>query len=98
MPIDLMASFEAELQGERASALGDAGRRLEATLAALNELAADAAADRVEECLDEAATAAWHYMIVRETAGMHDHREAFEVYGVPARVMARVGVMKKSQA
>ena len=53
MPIDLMASFEAELQGERASALGEAGRRLEATLLALNELAADARPDRVEECLDE---------------------------------------------
>ncbi len=83
-----LAPIELELEGERASALGDAGRRLEAALAEL-ELG------DTEDRLDEAATAAWHYMILRESVRMFDHRAAFDVYGVPPRVRARIGVMKK---
>jgi hypothetical protein len=83
-----LAPIELELEGERASALGDAGRRLEAALAEL-ELG------DTEDRLDEAATAAWHYMILRESVRMFDHRAAFDVYGVPSRVRARIGVMKK---
>ena len=87
-PVDLLAGFQAELQAERASTLGDAGRKVEKTLAAL-------VAEPTDEHVDEAATAVWHYMIVREGAGMHDHREAFAIYGVPPRVLARVGILRK---
>jgi hypothetical protein len=81
-------AIEKELEGERATALGDAGRRLEAALA---ELALGTTEDR----LDEAATATWHYMILRESVRMFDHEAALEVYGVPPAVLARVGVIKK---
>ncbi len=81
-------AIEKELEGERATALGDAGRRLEAALA---ELALGTTEDR----LDEAATATWHYMILRESVRMFDHGAALEVYGVPPAVLARVGVIKK---
>ncbi len=81
-------AIEKELEGERATALGDAGRRLEAALA---ELALGTTEDR----LDEAATATWHYMILRESVRMYDHKAALEVYGVPPAVLARVGVIKK---
>ena len=56
--------IEIELEGERATALGDAGRRLEAALA-------DLALGETEERLDEAGTAAWHFIILRESVRMH---------------------------
>lgn len=79
--------IETELQGERAAALGEAGRRLEAALA-------DLALGDTEDRLDDAANAAWHYMIIRESLHMYDHKAAFAIYGVPTRVIARVGVIK----
>ena len=81
-------ALELELEGERATALGEAGRRLEAALA---ELALGTTDDR----LDEAATAAWHYIILRESVRMFDHTAALAIYGVPPAVLARIGVMKK---
>lgn len=84
-----LAPIETELQGERASALGEAGRRLEAALA-------DLAHGDSEDRLHEAATAAWHFMILRESLRMYDHKAAFAIYGVPPRVLARVGVVKRA--
>lgn len=84
--IDPMVAIEAELQGERASALGEAGRRIEKALAAL---------DDTEDALEELSTAVWYYMIVRETLSMFDHKEALAVYGVPDYVMSRVGAIKR---
>lgn len=81
-------ALELELEGERATALGEAGRKLEAALA-------DLALGATEERLDEAATAAWHYIILRESVRMFDHTAALAIYGVPPAVLARVGVMKK---
>jgi hypothetical protein len=83
---DALHPIEKELQGERAAALGEAGRRLER---ALDELGAD------EDSVMEAATAVWYYMIVRESLRMFDHKDALAHYKVPNRVMARVGVVKR---
>jgi hypothetical protein len=88
---DLMAAFEAELEEERATALGDAGRKLETALAEL----ATATPATLDDRLDDAATAVWHFTILRESARMFDHREAYAIYGVPARVLARVGIVKR---
>lgn len=94
-----MAGIEAELQGERAFALGQAGKRLETALAALaNGPVRGPLAANAEELLDEAATATWHYLIVREGLGMFDHEDALALYGVPGRVRARVGIVKKAGA
>ncbi|CAN5490407.1 hypothetical protein BH11MYX1_BH11MYX1_24820 [soil metagenome] len=92
MPTSVIGAVEQELQGERASALGEAGRRIEATLAALAE-----GTDRrgLEVLIDEAATAIWYFIILRESLRWFDHREALNSYAVPARVMARVGVVKQ---
>jgi hypothetical protein len=83
---DKVHPIEKELQGERAAALGEAGRRIERALA---ELGTD------EDSLYEAATAVWYYMIVRESLRMYDHNDALAFYDVPARVMAKVGVIRK---
>ena len=81
-------AIELELEGERAAALGDAGRRLEAALA-------DLANGETEDRLDEAGTAAWHYIILRESLRMFDHKAAFDIYRVPGSVLARVGAIKR---
>lgn len=83
-----VGAIEKELEGERASALGEAGRRLEAALA-------DLANGHDDERLDEAATAAWYFIIMRESLHMFDHKAAFEIYKVPPQVLARVGVIKR---
>jgi hypothetical protein len=81
--------LEHELNAERAAALGRAGKRLETALAAL------ATSDRDLDLIDEAATAAWYYMITRESMRMYDHKAAFAIYGVPDYVLARVGVIRR---
>jgi hypothetical protein len=88
---DLMAPIEAELQGERAFALGQAGRKLEAALADL----AIAKPAHVEDLTHDAATAVWHYLIIRESMHMYDHADALKHYDVPPRVMAKVGVVRR---
>jgi hypothetical protein len=89
--IDPMVAIEKELQAERASALGEAGRKLEKMLAAFQ-------ARETPETRDELATAVWHYLIVRESLFMFDHTAALAIYGVPDRVMARVGVIVPAPA
>ena len=85
---DGLTVIETELQGERASSLGEAGKRLESALAALGQ-------SSDEELIHEAATAAWYYLIVRESLRMFDHKQALAIYGVPDRVMAKVGVVRR---
>ncbi len=87
---DGLTVIEKELEGERASSLGDAGKRLEAALAALGE-------STDEELVYDAAMAAWSYMIVRESLRMFDHKQAFKIYGVPDRVIAKVGVIRPTR-
>ena len=86
-----LAPIETELQGERASALGEAGRKLEAALAELT-------LGDTEDRLQDAATAVWHFMILRESLRMFDHKAALAIYGVPNRVLARVGVIRPRHA
>ncbi|MDO5631485.1 MAG: hypothetical protein Q4G22_06575 [Paracoccus sp. (in: a-proteobacteria)] len=73
--------LDVELQAERASALGRAGRRLER---ALTDPAADAQ-------LTQAATAAWEFMVLRELAGLHDWPAVIRLYAIPQPVLNRMG-------
>ena len=90
MSVDPVSPIEQQLEGERAAALGEAGRKLEAALAEL-------ALGDTEERLDDAGTAAWHYIILRESLSLYDHKSALEIYGVPNRVIARIGVVKTTR-
>jgi hypothetical protein len=85
---DGLTVIEKELEGERASSLGEAGKRLEAALAALGESGDD-------ELIHDAAHAVWCYVIVRESLRMFDHKQALKIYGVPDRVLAKVGVVRR---
>ena len=92
MAASLVGAVEQELQNERASALGESGRKIEATLAAL----ADANDLRpLEDRIYEAATAVWYFIILRESLHFYDHQAALTFYDVPPHVMARVGVVKR---
>lgn len=69
-------------------AMGAAGRKVEAAIAALG-------ASRDEALLDAAANAVWELLIVRESLKFYDHAVALAYFGIPPAVMARVGVIKR---
>jgi hypothetical protein len=84
---DKVNVIEEQLEGERATSLGEAGKKLEEALAAL---------DGTDERIEAAANAVWEYMIIRESVNLYGHQIALSYYNVPDRVMARVGVIKRS--
>ncbi len=94
-----MIALDYEIAQEQASALGRAGRALEAALAALAdydhraEHAADAAHRAARAGLvQDAADALWCFMVQREAIGLRDPRPVMRDYRVPAEVQNRMGV------
>lgn len=81
-----------ELQEERAYALGQASRKVEAALARLNDPAVVEAEGR-EPLLKAAAYEVWKFFIHRESCGIRDHRPVIEHYGIPRAVILRLGAM-----
>lgn len=81
---DLLAH---EIQAERASALGRAGLRLETALSAL----AACPGPDAERLADQAGRAAWEFMVLREMAGLRDWSAVARLYGIPAKVLSRMG-------
>lgn len=77
-------ALQHELQAERASALGSAGRRLERALANLAQTPG-------EDQLNEAGRAAWEFMVMREMAGLRDWPQVVRLYGIPQDVQHRMG-------
>jgi hypothetical protein len=93
-PID---ALDYEIAQEQASALGRMGRRLEATLKALAEFDAAAAAgtptgptDR-RALVDAASDSLWQFLVQREACGLRDQARVVRDYGVPPEVQARLG-------
>jgi hypothetical protein len=84
------AALDYEIAQETASALGRAGRALEAALAAL--AAATESGDARAELVREASYALWCYMVQREAIGLRDPRPVLRDYRVPAEVQNRMGV------
>ncbi len=91
LPHDPIAAIEHELQEERAYALGLAGKAVEAALVQVSA----ARPQDLERLLDDAGTSVWKYLIVREALGLRDHREVLDLIGVPGRVLARVGILRR---
>jgi hypothetical protein len=90
------AGFAHELASERASALGRAGRAVEAALARLGEDREDEAwepEDR-ETLLQAAAAAVWAFFVQREVCGLRDQRGVIAHYGISKAVLARLGARK----
>ena len=87
------ATLEYEIAGERASALGRLGRRLEAALAALAAYPATATSERAirDGLVAEAGYALWLFIVQREACGLNDSTHVMQTYGVPSEVYARMG-------
>jgi hypothetical protein len=76
-----------ELQEEKASALGRAGRRLEAALAALER-----AHQPAPEVLAEARDALWCYIVQRDVLGLSTDAAFLAAYRVPQSVHMGIAV------
>ena len=89
----------AALRSESVHALGQLGREVETTLAALRAFdagggeCADAPSSARERAraLHACAHAVWRYFVQREALGLRSHDAAIAELGIPAAVLARVG-------
>ncbi len=79
--------FAHELVGERAAALGRAGKAVEMALAGLRD---GDPADR-EALLKAAAGAVWTFFVQREACGFRDQKGVIAHYAIPKAVLARLG-------
>jgi hypothetical protein len=88
-----VVALDYEIAQEQASALGRAGRALEAALAALADYKAAPARGRARaELVQAASDALWRFLVQRECCGLRDARQVIRDYRVPAEVQNRVGV------
>jgi hypothetical protein len=77
-----------ELMAEQAASLGQAGRKVEAALAAL---AAHPPGDGRTAVLKAAADAVWAFLVQREVMGIRDRNAVIAQYGIPREVLNRLG-------
>lgn len=82
------AVFRHELLEEQAQSLGRAGRKVEASLAAL---AAHEGVEGRAALVKAAADAVWGFLVQREVMGLRDRGAVVAQYGIPREVMARIG-------
>ena len=87
------AALDYEIAQEQVSALGRAGRALEATLAALAAHTDGDSGVARAKLVQEASYALWCYMVQREAMGLRDPRPVLRDYRVPAEVQNRMGVL-----
>lgn len=83
-------AIEYSLMKERASALGQAGRKVQEALEALRNAPANDAALQ-QKLMYAAADCVWRYFVHREACGMREHADVIAEYGIPRQVLARVG-------
>ncbi len=83
------AVFRHELLAEQAASLGQAGRKVEAALAALRE---NPGGEGRIAVLKAAADAVWGFLVQREILGLRDRNAVIAHYGIPREVLNRLGV------
>ena len=83
------AVFRHELLAEQAASLGQAGRKVEAALAALRD---HPGGDGRIAILKAAADAVWGFLVQREVLGLRDRNAVIAHYGIPREVLNRLGV------
>ena len=89
-------ALDYEVAQEQASALGRAGRALEAALAALREYdsSGKSADERRRKLVADASDALWRFIIQRECCGLRDPRAVMRDYRVPLEVQNRMGIVR----
>jgi len=93
------AALDYEIAQEQVSALGRAGRALEAALAALtahgkgegDDARGSAAGTARAQLVQEASDALWCFIVQREAIGLRDPRPVIRDYRVPREVQNRMG-------
>jgi hypothetical protein len=89
-------ALDYEIAREQASALGRAGRALEAALAALDEHDCNGrdADERRRTLVADAGDALWRFIIQRECCGLRDSRAVMRLYRVPQEVQNCMGIFR----
>jgi hypothetical protein len=89
-----LLALDYEVAQEQASALGCAGRALEAALKALSEHDRAETENRTERAklVQDASDALWCFMVQRESCGLRDPRPVIRDYRIPAEVQNRMGI------
>jgi hypothetical protein len=82
---------ELEILGEMAHSLGDAGKKAEKAIAALNAHVPDADPTTRLLLLKAAAAAVHAYFIQRELCGLRRHDDVIREMGIPRAVLVRLG-------
>ncbi|MEO0544428.1 MAG: DUF6665 family protein [Pseudomonadota bacterium] len=92
----LLEAFQYEAKQEAASALGHAGKKLEAAVSALerHDATPGANTDR-DELVQEVADLAWAIMIQREAFGLFAASDIEKHYRIPREAMARMGAVRQ---
>lgn len=91
-----LLALDYELAAERADALGRAGRKVEAGLAALAKAKEQGApTGHCADLVDEAAELVWAFFVQREICGFHSQSDAVERYHIPRDVLIRVGAGRR---
>uniref|UniRef100_A0A7C1SX67 Uncharacterized protein n=1 Tax=Agrobacterium albertimagni TaxID=147266 RepID=A0A7C1SX67_9HYPH len=90
---DSVTPLDLELAGEKADALGRAGRKAEE---ALQKLAGARGVDNapIDALLHAAADAVFGLMVQRELCGLRNQGDMIRRYAIPADVMSRVGIFR----
>lgn len=92
---DSITPLDLELAGEKADALGRAGRKAEGALEKLAQARGlDEAA--VDTLLHAAADAVFGLMVQRELCGLRSQGDMIRRYGIPVDVMSRVGIVRRN--
>lgn len=84
--------FETELLAEKASALGNAGRKVEQALKALREFTGEAGEER-RTLVHEASQAVWAFFVQRELCGLRDQKAVIRDMAIPSEVLLLMGAM-----
>lgn len=82
--------LDAEIQSEKAAALGRAGAKAQQALERLNDPEILAAEGR-DALLKAAADAVWKFFIQREACGMRDQAQVIRDLKIPRAVIVRLG-------
>lgn len=93
-PGDALTPLDIELAGEKADALGRAGRKAEEALSQLAAARQKGTGD-LDALRDRAADAVFGLMVQRELCGLRNQADMVRRYDIPSDVMARVGVTRR---
>jgi len=92
----LVESVQKEIAQEKAEGLARTETRLLAALEAYRHLPIGTRGAQFERVMWEIVDATTSFIVQREACGLRDYKRIFELYGVPAEAVARIGIRRQS--